>query len=337
MGRSTVYNNNLTEDWEKVSKENRTLVQDFIKYLKSNDKSPQTIHQYEEWLKVFFCWNYKENGDTFFVNLKKRDFVYYFGWCRDLNMSPNRIAALKSVLSSLSSEIELLYEDEYPTFRNQLRGLEPIHITTVREKTVISSEELDEILDMLEEKGMYQEACYLALGCASGSRKAELLQMKVSFFKSEDAKVLYDGYMYLTPKIRTKGRGKVGKQLSKYVIKPMFDKYLNLWLEEREKKGINTDSLFVSKEKGTYVPATVTTANGFVRNISKISKREIYSHSLRHYFCGLLKRMELPDDVIVTIFGWESASMLKIYDDTPQEERLAKWFEGMKKSEAEGE
>ena len=55
MGRKTVYNNNLTKDWEQVSGQNRALVEDFIKYLKSNDKSPQTIFQYHEWLKVFFC------------------------------------------------------------------------------------------------------------------------------------------------------------------------------------------------------------------------------------------------------------------------------------------
>lgn len=71
MGRSTVYNNNLTIDWPNVSEANRQFVADFVRYCKSNDKSPQTIHQYEEWLKVFFCWNYKENGDKLFVELKK--------------------------------------------------------------------------------------------------------------------------------------------------------------------------------------------------------------------------------------------------------------------------
>ena len=95
MGRSTVYNNNLTIDWPNVSEANKQFVSNFVRYCKSNDKSPQTIHQYEEWLKVFFCWNYKENGDRLFVELKKRDFVYYFGWCRELGMSDNRIASLK--------------------------------------------------------------------------------------------------------------------------------------------------------------------------------------------------------------------------------------------------
>lgn len=336
MGRSTVYNDNITSSWDEVSKENKQLVNDFIKYCKSNDKSPQTIHQYEEWLKVFFCWNYDENDDKFFVDLKRRDFVYYFGWCRDLGMSANRIASLKSVLSSLSSEIELLYEDVYPQFHNQLRALEPVKISTVREKTVISNQQMTEILEKLVEEKEYQIACYLALACASGSRKAELLQMKVNFFTPE--REVFDGYMYCTPEIRSKGQGKRGKIIKKYVIKELFQPFLNLWLKEREEKGITMDSLFVTKKDGEYVPATVSTANSFAAKISKIFGIDYYAHSSRHFFCTYLKRMKLPDDVITQIFGWANSDMIKIYSDIPAEEILGEFFTNfIKNTEAKGE
>lgn len=338
MGRTTVYNANLTIDWPKVSDANKQFVVDFVRYCKSNDKSPQTIHQYEEWLKVFFCWNYKENSDKLFVNLKKRDFVYYFGWCRDLGMSDNRIASLKSALSSLSSEIELLYEDVYPSFHNQLRGLEPIHITTIREKTVISEEELSKILQGLVDRKEYQIACYLALACASGSRKAELLQMKNSFFVP--GREVFDGYMYCTPEIRSKGRGKKGKMIKKYVIKDIFQPFLDLWRHERERLGITDDSLFVAKHGDEYVPASVATANGFAAKISKIFGIEYYAHSSRHFFCTLLKRQKLPDDVITQIFGWSNSDMIKIYSDIPEEEVLGEFFNNFVKqigTEVKGE
>ena len=141
-------------------------------------------------------------------------------------MSANRIASLKSVLSSLASEIELLYEDVYPNFHNQLRGLEPVHINTVREKTVLTTDQINEILQGLLDNGEYQIACYLALLCASGSRKSEMLQMKPEFFTPEHE--VFNGYMYCTSSIRSKGRGKQGKIIKKYVIKdffkPFFDK-----------------------------------------------------------------------------------------------------------------
>ena len=328
MGRQTVYNDNLTQNWDKVSTENRQLVADFIRYCKANDKSPQTIFQYEEWLKVFFCWNYNENGDKFFINLKRRDFVYYLGWCRDNGMSTNRIASLKSVLSSLSSEIELLYEDVYPNFHNQLRALEPVNITTVREKTVISDKQMVEILEKLVEKKEYEIACYLALACASGSRKAELLQMKVSFFVPE--REVFDGYMYCTPEIRTKGKGKRGKVIKKYVIKELFRPFLDLWLEERERLGITIDELFVVKSKGQYVPAVIATADYFAKKISAIANIDYYAHSSRHFFCTYLKRKKIPDDIITQIFGWESSDMVKIYSDIPAEELLHDFFVNFK-------
>ena len=286
--------------------------------------------------KVFFCWNYDENDDKFFVDLKRRDFVYYFGWCRDLGMSANRIASLKSVLSSLSSEIELLYEDVYPQFHNQLRALEPVKISTVREKTVISNQQMTEILEKLVEEKEYQIACYLALACASGSRKAELLQMKVNFFTPE--REVFDGYMYCTPEIRSKGQGKRGKIIKKYVIKELFQPFLNLWLKEREEKGITMDSLFVTKKDGEYVPATVSTANSFAAKISKIFGIDYYAHSSRHFFCTYLKRMKLPDDVITQIFGWANSDMIKIYSDIPAEEILGEFFTNfIKNTEAKGE
>lgn len=327
MGRTTVYNSNLTQNWEKVGKENRALVSDFIKYCKSSDKSPQTIHQYEEWLKVFFCWNYNENNDKFYVNLKKRDFVYYFGWCRDMGMSANRIASLKSVLSSLSSEIELLYEDEYPNFHNQLRGLEPIKISTVRPKTVISDEKMEEILKGLVEKKEYQVACYLALACASGSRKAELLQMRPDFFTPETE--VFNGYMYCTPEVRAKGSGKRGKVIKKYVIKELFQPYFEMWMQERKKLGIETESLFVTMKNGKYEKATISTANSFATKISKMFDIEYYTHSSRHFFCTHLKAMELPDDVIVQIFGWSETTgngMIAIYDDTDKNAKIEKYL-----------
>lgn len=333
MGRSTIYNDNITKDWDHVLNDNKKLVSDFIKYCKSNDKSSQTIKQYEEWLKIFFCWNYNENENKFFIDLKKRDFVYYLGWLRDLGMSDNRIAGLKSVLNSLSTEIELLYEDEYPTFRNQLRGLEPVHISTVREKTVLSDEQIENILSSLVQMEKYQEACYLALLCSSGCRKSEALQMKVSFFVPEREE--FDGAwtMYRTPIIRSKGKGKKGKQIEKYILKESFQPYFDLWIKKREELGITIDELFVTKKGGEYVPANVSTANTFASNISKWFNIDYYNHSSRHFFCTKLKRLNIPDDIIVQIYSWENASMIKVYSDIPKEEILNNFFKGLLKDD----
>ena len=336
MGRKTVYNDNITREWDgydapdgsrvEVSAENKELVRKFLIYCKGNDRSPQTINQYEQWLRVFFCWNKRENGDKFFIDCDITDFMGYIGYLRDLDVSPRRINTLKSAISSLSNMIQRMMRVQYPTFRNQVRDLEPVYVEPVREKTVLSTGQVDEILDNLVKQGEYQVACYLSLVCASGARKGEMLQMKTSFF-GETGATVFNGYMYLTPKIRTKGRGKRGKMIGKYVIKPLFDKYYDLWMAERKRLGIDSEYLFVTKRNGKYEPAQVSTANSFARTISVVSEEDFYTHSGRHYFCTMLKSMNLPDDVIMQIFGW-SSNMISVYDDTPPEERLQKFFEG---------
>lgn len=347
-GRKTVYNVDITRAWNGykdkdgndivVCQENKDWVKRFITVCKSNDRSPKTIDQYENWLKVFFSWNCEENGNKPFTEMDATDFMSYVGHLRDLDESPRRIASLKSVLSSLSKMIIRYYRSKYPTFRNEVAELEPVYIEAVREKTVMTTAEVDEILDKLVKCGKYQEACYLALDCACGARKAELIQMKCSWFgDGKDVELCFNNYMYKTPEIRTKGRGKRGKRISKYVIKKMFDKYFTLWMEDRKQKGIDCEYLFITKDSsGQYVQANESTANRFVRSISRVAQKDFYTHAGRHYFCTLLKSMRLPDDVIMQIFGW-SSNMVQVYDDTPPEERLENFFKDFAGGEAKGE
>ena len=60
--------------------------------------------------------------------------------------------------------------------------------------------------------------------------------------------------------------------------------------------------------------------------------KPFYWHSLRHYFTTKLKSSGIPDSVVQDIIGWDSADMVKIYDDTPSEEQFEKYFgaEGIK-------
>ena len=108
LGRKTVYNEVFSEEiWQKVNPENKALLDDFVAYKKSSDKSAQTILQYYQMIRLFFCWNYEYNGDKFFVDMRKREFVKFFGHCVEtFGWSPARTATVKSALSSMSNYIE---------------------------------------------------------------------------------------------------------------------------------------------------------------------------------------------------------------------------------------
>lgn len=326
-GRSTVYNQYLAteEKFALVNQENKILMQDFFEYLRSTNKSPKTINQYNLQLRVFFVWNSERNANKNFVDMKKRDFMRFFSYLeKDLKASNNRIASFKGVLSSLSIFIETILDDEYPNFHNLLGSFTMMSRTPVREKTILSDDRVEWLLGELVRKKKYNIACYLALLLSSGMRRSEVLQMKVEDFTTNQKIVM--GCMYETSKIRTKGRGKEGKVISRLVFKDTFDPYLKLWLEQRKETNIDCPYLFVRYKNGEYLPAQDGTFNSWNKKISDMLDEPFYPHCMRHYFVTALKRKGYPDDIIQKIVKWSSVVMVGVYNDLGEEEELTSFF-----------
>ena len=327
MGRQTNYNNNLVteEKLALVLPENLELMEDFLAYCVSANRASSTIKQYKNQLRIFFVWNQERNKDVFFTEIKKRDFVKFFGYVsEEIEASPSRLTSFRAVLSSLSNYIETVLDDEYPNFKNCIKSLDSVPKVHVREKTVLTDEKIEWCLDYLVKNQQYELACYLALLMSSGMRKSEVLQMEVSFFTTKQKIVL--NCMYETGKIRTKGRGKQGKQISRFVFKETFDPYLNLWLEQREKKGIKSPYLFVRYKNGQYLQAHTSTLNSWSDRLSKMMEVPFYPHCMRHYFTTSLKRRGYPDNIIQKIVKWSSMAMVSIYNDMSEEEELGDFF-----------
>jgi len=325
MRRTTVYNLITNEEnLSRINKKNVDLMNDFLDYLVSIDRSPTTIYGYKNDLEIFFCWNLENNDNKYFVDLTKREIAKFqkyalseWGW------STNRLSRVKSVLSSMSNYIENILDDEIENYRAIIRKVESPVKNTVREKTIITEEEVDKILDTLVEQKRYQAACLFALAAFGGARKSELLRYKISYF--DDENIMPDAALYRTPeKIQTKGRGSNGKMLTKYTLLD-FKKYLDLWLEERKEKGIEGEYIF---------NITIGTVDYYADIISEILGRPFYFHSLRHYLCSRLFRLGLPSDVIQEYFGWSSADMLNVYNDNEASDSFGKYFtsEGIKGS-----
>ena len=56
MPRTTVYNKDLTENYEKINRKNKKLLDDFVDYCHSMDKTELTIKNYKSQIKLaFFC------------------------------------------------------------------------------------------------------------------------------------------------------------------------------------------------------------------------------------------------------------------------------------------
>lgn len=323
MARKTRMNRTDPIALAEVNPDNTRLLNDFIDYLRSTQKSSTTIYVYQNDLQIAWVWAMKHNNNKFFVDWTKRDIMAFQNYLVNTNgNSPARVRRIKATLSSLSNFIESILDDEYPGFRNIIHKVESPVLQAVREKTVLTDEQLDELLDKLVGEGDYEKACMVALAMCSGRRKAELVLFKTSFF--DDENILY-GSLYRTPeKIRTKGRGN-GKYIHCYVLSKKFKPYFDMWMQYRRDHGIESEWLFPSRTDHTqHLPVSIM--NSWAKSISSRMNIDFYWHSLRHYTTTYLAKSGIPDSVIAQIFSWESVDMVAVYNDTTIDESIGKYF-----------
>ena len=328
MPRKTKHNDLTSPELlRQVNPENLRLKEDFLSYLQSVQRSPKTIAGYANDLDIFWVWNLQHNGNKPFAKVTKRDFAAYQHWLINENEnSPSRVRRLKSALSSLSNYIEAILDDEeeFKDFRSTVRKIENPAMQQVRKKTVWSDEALDALLDQLTASGEYKKACVLALAMCSGRRKSELCRFRVDDFKDEN--LVCGGALYKTSEpIQTKGFG-LGKYIYCYTMAKKFKPYLNAWLQDRDRKGIQSQWLFPSPANQNEMMGN-TTLNSWSNTFSRMTGEDFYWHSLRHYFTTHLSKLGLPDNVIQEIVGWESSDMVRVYKDISAEEQIAQFFD----------
>ena len=326
MSRKTIINSITSPELiAQINPDNARLKDDFLEYLKSVQRSPGTIAGYRNDLEIFFVWVLQNAKNKFFVDVSKRDLVAFQNWMINENKnSPSRVRRIKAAISSLSNFVENILDDEpeFRGFRSIVRKIENPALQPVREKTVWEDDELEELLDKLVEKQAYDRACYLALAMYSGRRKSELCRFRVSDF--DDDKLVCDGALYKSSPIKTKGRSG-GKFIPCYTLAKKFKPYLQMWLNERKRIGLESEWLFPLKAN----PAEhigVATANSWANAFTRLSGRDFYAHSIRHYFTTSLARAGIPDGVIQSIVAWESSDMVRLYTDIEADEQIGMYF-----------
>lgn len=325
MGRKTKQNHLTSPELlERVNPENLRLLDDFLDYLKSTGRSDGTIKGYRNDCEIFFVWCLQHANNKYFIDVSKRDIVAYQNWLISSNEnSPARIRRLKSALSSMSNFVEAILDDEYPGFRPIVRKIESPVNQPVREKTVLTDEQCDTLLQVLVDKGQYEKACCVALALFSGRRKAELLRFKVSYFTDEN--IMYAS-LYRTPeKILTKGRGG-GKMLTCYVLSKPFKPYLDLWLKERQEKGVESEWLFPDPDDPSKA-RSISALNSWANTFSRILDIPFYFHSCRHRWTTALAESGIPDDVIQQIAGWSTLDLVQVYKDLDPLDSLGRYFQ----------
>lgn len=335
MPRKTKQNDITSPELLKqVNPENMQLLEDFLDYLKSIQRSETTRAAYASDIEIAWVWNLQHNNNTFFCDWTKRNIVRYQNWLINENgNSPARVRRLKAALSSLSNFIETVLDEEYPNFRNIVNKIESPVNQPVREKTVLSDDEVQDILQLLVDKKKYEMACFIALAAYGGRRKSEICRFKVSDF--DDDKLVCGGSLWRSSPMRTKGRGSNGKILQVFTLVKPFKPYLEMWMKERESRGI--ESVWLFPDDSDYSKTLpISTVNSWMNTLSRITGRDIYCHLFRHRYTTYLSDNGIPDAVIKEIQGWSDLQMVSVYVDRSTEDTLDMYFggDGFKKVES---
>lgn len=333
MPRKT-FSKKITSDelTSQINKENIDIMNRFLKE-KSTRTSDKTIVVYKSNLLIFFTYNLLHNDNKPFRKIKKLEFADFFSYAADtLKLGSARLNNLRSVLSSLSLFIEKFYDEDedYKGFRNViLKTVESAPKEVRRTKTILTDEQIESLLQYLSEKDS-QKACWLALAICSGARFSELLRFDMGVI---DEKRLAFGELFLetTHQLKTKGRGRGGKLLYKYILRDKFLPYYKAWLPKRElimkEKGQEHISLFV-KEDGT--PVTEAAVRHWIIGFENYLGVPFYAHACRHYLTTLLSKKNVPPRLIQEIFGWSTSSMVELYDDSTAHDKTYAELEGLK-------
>lgn len=314
----------------KINPENKKLVDRFLKE-KSTRASEVTVKNYRSDSNIFFVWNLENNNNKLFTEIKKLEFSDFFSFTtEELKWGSARNNRMRSFLSSLSIFIEKFMDEDYPQFRNIiLKTIESVPKEARREKTILTDEQVEGLLKHLFETDK-QSACWLALAAYSGSRFAELLRFTTDIL-DENNTAFGDLFIETLKPIRTKGRGREGKLLYKYILRDKFLPFYKSWLEEREKimkKNNQSHNFLFIKNDGT--PATDGTIRSWILTMERHLGVNLYPHSLRHYLVTEFSRKNIPPLLIKDLVGWTSIQMVEVYNDLTSKDREWKELDSLK-------
>lgn len=274
MARGRIYNNFYTPElWEKVNKENKRILDDFLAEYKQRKKSKGTINGYFNDLRIIFIYVLKELDNRSILSLNKKDFrglsIYLSEEC---GMSSSRVNRLKSAINSILTFCE--EDDDYDydvNYAKKVAGLPRERVKDDEDDFFFTYDEFIKVRNILVEKGKLQHAVLWSIGFDSAGRKNELYQI--------EKHGLLEG---------NKTNTVVGKRGKKFQLVYLNDtkELIRKYLEERGNDDI--DSLWIKGSGENKSTITKDVIYDRVCSISKVlsdvrgEECNIFPHTMRH-------------------------------------------------------
>lgn len=271
--RGRVYNKIYTPElWEKVNKENKTIMNDYLEEYKQRKKAKGTVSQYFNDLRIVMIFILNELDNQSLLNLKKKDFRRFNIWCQDKDMSNARVNRLMSSIRSMLTYVEDDEEYDYDiNFASKVKGLQKEAVKITEDNFFMSYEQIVRIRDELIKRGELKLATLHMILFDSAGRRNEVHQiLKSGLLEGNKTNVV------------------IGKRSKKFQLVYLNDTrdLIKQYLDERGEDDI--DSLWVIGKGENKKPASYESIYDWVLKISKIFSElegreiNIFCHSYRH-------------------------------------------------------
>lgn len=309
------------EEWSTVNEFNREMVQDYLD--NQTDLSAKTRPAYKSGLRVFFTWVKINLKNKDFTEIKKKEFQKYLNWLTNRGLSDSAIKFKKSCVSAFCNYVMVMYEEEYPTFRNFTVGLKVVQTGYVHEKVPLTPDEYLNLCQELEKREEWQKLAYLVFSYSTGCRRAEVRQLLKEVVnypaKEKEIKIIDENgqetiaisKQYQTHIVRCKGKSVVGKP-RKLKFSEDAMSWLKKWLEVRKED--DCPYMFVIKTKnGNTRQVGEGIFNDWCSSVfTEIVKRRVHPHLFRESRAtNLVVYEHKPAEVAQKLLGHEDVSTTK--------------------------
>ena len=208
-------------------------------------------------------------------------------------LSDSGIKFKKSAVSTFCNYVMMMYEEEYPTFRNFTIGLKVVQTGYVHEKVPLTPDEYINLCQELEKREEWQMLAYLTFSYSTGCRRAEARQLlkEVIDYSANEKKIKVldeDGHeyetiskQYLTHTIRCKGASLVGKP-RKLKFGDDAMQWLKKWIEVRGEDDCPYMFVIKSKDGKEVRQVSESTFNNWCQGLfTQIVGRRVHPHLFR--------------------------------------------------------
>lgn len=284
------------------------LMENFLKYYKSLNKSPDTIRNYRSDLQQFHKYlievkGYKYPSKNFYENIKAitiNDFTMYLS---ELGKQPaTRIRKIDSILSFM----KYLYRYEVI---DKLIVKDDIDKPVLEKRVPVFMDEQESvnlIRSVKKSSKIYSERnhCIVGLFLTTGIRVSELINIQLTDIQNGILKV--------------HGKGKKERNID---LTPSIINALEEYIDWRNSRNIiDTDYLFISRSGRRLNKEAVESLIKDYKGEADI-KKDITPHKLRHTVAALLRKEGNDVRTIQDILGHANITTTQIYTHVYDEEK----------------